>query len=121
MVNKHSTAVKRNSMKTLISFPQNLQPSSQMLNLFHQELLITVGTYGSIELGHFKPDACAVSSSVLPYVISFCMHFLSKAGRLRQKLPQGRKTTKNISQLSFKLVTVQNAVYRNVPAFFMSS
>lgn len=91
-----------------------------MLNLFHKELLIAVGTYGSIELGHFKPEACAVSSSVPPYVISFCMHFVSKAGRLRQK-PQGRKTTKNISHLSVKLVTVQNAVYRNVLAFFMSS
>lgn len=69
MVEGHSTAVKRNSMKTLISFTQNLQPPSQMLSLFHQELLNAVGTYGSVELGHFKPDACAVSSSVLPYVM----------------------------------------------------
>jgi len=92
-----------------------------MLSLFHQELLIAVGTYGSAELGHFEPEACTVSSSAPPYATSFCMHFLSKAGRLRQKKPQGRKTAKNISQLSFKLVTVQNAVYRNVLAFFMSS
>lgn len=92
-----------------------------MLNLFHWEMLITVGTYGPIELGHFQLDACALAALLLPYVMSFWMHFLSKAGRLRQKLPQGRKTTKNISQLSLKLVTVQNTVYRNVVAFFMSS
>jgi len=93
VVKEHSTAIKRNSMKTLISFTQNVQPSSQMLSLFHQELLIAVGTYGSTELGHFRPDARAVSNSVLPCVIPFCMHFLFKAGRLRQKLSQGRKTT----------------------------
>lgn len=77
---------------------------SQMLSLVHQELLVAVGTYGSTELGHFKPSASAVSRSAPPYVIAFCMHLLSKAGRLRQELPQGRETTGNINHLSFKLV-----------------